>query len=84
MPQALDLATLKQTVAGTAAAFRCVTELRAAGGAGSAVGSGAGARGGGARELRTHACGRLGMKGILADGQEWTGASARSFKRTRP
>lgn len=37
MPESLDLATLKQAVAGTAAAFRCVTELQPAGGEGDKV-----------------------------------------------
>jgi CRISPR-associated protein Csb1 len=37
MPQPLDLATLKEAVAGTATAFRCVTELQPAGGEGDKV-----------------------------------------------
>jgi CRISPR-associated protein Csb1 len=37
MPRALDLTTLKQAVAGTAAALRCVTELQPAGGEGDKV-----------------------------------------------
>jgi CRISPR-associated protein Csb1 len=37
MPQALTLDTLKQAVAGTAAAFRCTTELQPAGGEGDKV-----------------------------------------------